>query len=262
MSRSADQGNKAIRSVIIEDEARSQATLSKLLSQCCPQVTVVGMASDVASAIRLINEVKPQLIFLDIALPDGDGFNVLESIEHSAYKVIFVTAYDKFAIRAFEFSALHYLLKPISAIDLKDAVDRFTEADNEDVKYHKERINTLKSNLNSQQQKIMLPTAQGYELVSLDDITHLEANHNYTQCFFAGGGRLLVSKPLISFETILEDQHFVRIHHQHIVNLKYVKRYIRGSGGSVKLSDNVELNVSKSRKIEFLDRLSGYAHHL
>jgi two-component system LytT family response regulator len=108
----------------------------------------------------------------------------------------------------------------------------------------------------------MLPTAQGYELVALDEITHLEASHNYTQCYFTGGASLLVSKPIINFESILHDLHFVRIHNQHIVNLKYVKRYIRGSGGSVKLTNSAELNVSKSRKAEFLERLSAYARHL
>lgn len=252
----------AIRSVIVEDEAMSQAALSSLLTQCCPHVSVVGVASDVKSAVNLIDTLKPQLIFLDIALPDGDGFNVLESIEHSDFKLVFVTAYDKYAIRAFEFAALHYLLKPISVVDLQDAVRRFSFSDPKSMVQFQERISTLKSNMNNNQQKIMLPTAQGFELVMIDEITRLESSHNYTQFFFAGGGQLLVSKPLINFESILEDHHFVRIHNQHIVNLKYVKRYIRGSGGSVKLADNAELNVSKSRKTDFLDKLSAYAHHL
>ena len=262
IKKSKDPGKHKIHSVIVEDESRSRAALSKLLAGSCPQVKIEGMAASVKDAVRLIDEVKPQLIFLDVALPDGDGFNVLENINHSSYRVIFVTAYDKYAIKAFEFSALHYLLKPISVVELKDAVDRFSMPVSGEFENYKQRIVTLKSNLNNKQQKIMLPTAQGYELVALDDITHLEASHNYTQCFFVSGGRLLVSKPLINFENILEDHHFVRIHHQHIVNLKYVKRYIRGSGGSVKLEDNTELNVSKSRKMELLDKLSGFAHHL
>jgi two-component system LytT family response regulator len=220
------------------------------------------MAADVKSAIGLINTLKPQLIFLDIALPDGDGFNVLEAIRHSNYKVIFVTAYDRYAIRAFEFAALHYLLKPVSVTDLQEAVNRYGEPIAGTWEKYQQHIQTLRSNLNSQQQKIMLPTALGYELVDLDDITHLEANHNYTQCYFRDGTQLLVSKSLINFESILSDSDFVRIHNQYIVNLKYVRRYVRGSGGSVKLIDGSELNVSKSRKSEFLDRLSGYARHL
>jgi len=255
-------GLPVIRSVIVEDEAMSQAALNSLLLQCCPHVSIEGVASDVRTAVELIDALKPQLIFLDIALPDGDGFNVLENLSHLDFKVIFVTAYDKYAIRAFEFAALHYLLKPISAVDLQDAVRRFSISDPATMSQFKERITTLKSNLNNNLQKIMLPTAQGYELVMIDDITRLESSHNYTQFFFAGGGQLLVSKPLISFESILEDHNFVRIHNQHIVNLKYVKRYIRGSGGSVKLADNAELNVSKSRKTDFLDKLTAYAHHL
>ncbi len=251
-----------IRTVIVEDEPQSRATLTTMLVRCCPHIKVDGTATDVKSAIGLINTLKPQLIFLDIALPDGDGFNVLEGIDHRNYKVIFVTAYDRYAIRAFEFAALHYLLKPVSVPDLQEAVSRFSDPPSGSWEKYQQHIQTLRSNLNNRQQKIMLPTSQGYELVEMDQITHLEASHNYTQCHFSSGGSLLVSKPLINFEDILRDFHFVRIHNQYIVNLLYVKRYFRGSGGSVKLTGDVELNVSKSRKTEFLDRLSGFARHL
>ena len=126
---------KGISAIIVEDEVRSQQTLRKLLEQYCPQVRILGFAGSVDGAVALINELKPQLIFLDIALPDGDGFNVLEETSYKDYKVIFVTAYDKYAIRAFEFSALHYLLKPINHIELQMAVKRFNprgKADNID----------------------------------------------------------------------------------------------------------------------------------
>ncbi len=251
-----------IQSVIVEDEVRSQATLNKLLKEYCPQVKVVGTAGSVEEAIKTIDELKPQLIFLDIALPDGDGFNVLENITHDDYRVIFVTAYDKYAIRAFEFSALHYLLKPISHIELQIAVKRYwKQKDDEEIDY-KSKITTLKENINSDQQKILLPTSQGYEVISLDDIIRLEASHNYTECFLVDNQKILISRSLINFETILNDLQFVRIHNKHLINLKFVKKYIRGSGGSVKMSDESEINVSKSRKTEFLEKLAEYARQL
>lgn len=251
-----------IRSVIVEDEVGSQATLKKLLNQYCPEVDVAAISPTVKESITIIDEVRPQLIFLDIALPDGDGFNVLENIRHTDYRVIFVTAYDKYAIRAFEFSALHYLLKPISHIELQDAVKRFNISRDENQFDYKNRLSLLKNNLNQENQKIILPTAEGFELVKLDDIIHMEASHNYTKCFLLGGKTMLVSKPLISFENILDELQFVRVHNKHLINLMYIKKYFRGSGGTVKLIDDSEISVSKSRKTEFLQRVSQFAHHL
>ncbi|MCD4698896.1 MAG: LytTR family DNA-binding domain-containing protein [Bacteroidales bacterium] len=252
----------AIRSFIVEDELRSQATLNKLLMEYCPQVKVVGKATSVEEAIQLINQIKPELIFLDIGLPDGDGFNVLENLEYADYKVIFVTAYDKYAIRAFEFSALHYLLKPISHIELQMAVKRFSLIEKEGNADFEQKLITLKENISSELQKLMLPTVNGFEIIALDDIIRLEASHNYTECFLLHDKKIVVSKPLINFETILTDLSFVRIHNKHLVNLKYVKRYYRGSGGYLKMIDNSEVSVSKSRKNDFLERLNNFARHL
>jgi len=253
---------KTLRAVIVEDEVPSQATLKKLLNLYCPHVEVIEIAATVVDAINAIDRGKPDLIFLDIALPDGDGFNVLENIKHRGYQVIFVTAYDKYAIRAFEFSALHYLLKPISHINLEEAVSRFSESPGEDKQQYQVQLDTLKRNINNQEQKIILPTAQGYELISLEEIIRLEANHNYTLCYLTGSRNILVSKSLINFENILDDFQFARVHNKHLVNLKFIKKYFRGSGGSVKMTDNSEINVSKSRKNEFLMKLAAYAHHL
>lgn len=251
-----------ITAVIVEDELRSQATLQKLLHQSCPEVEVVGIAATVVESISLIDRAKPQIIFLDIALPDGDGFNVLEGIGHQDYRVIFVTAFDKYAIRAFEFSALHYLLKPISHIDLKDAVERFKTSPSEDIKEYHEKLEVLKSNIKHQDQKIMLPTAEGLELIALDDIIRLESSHNYTLCYLIQNKEILISRSLINFETILRDFHFIRVHNKHLINMNFIKKYYRGSGGAVKMVDDSEIPVSKSRKAEFLEKLANYAHHL
>ncbi|MCF8368593.1 MAG: LytTR family DNA-binding domain-containing protein [Bacteroidales bacterium] len=252
----------AIRSFIVEDELRSQATLIKLLKEYCPQVKVIGRASSVEEAVTNINKLEPELIFLDIGLPDGDGFNVLENLSYNDFKVIFITAYDKYAIRAFEFSALHYLLKPISHIELQMAVKRFSLLKKEENSSFEEKINILKENIQTDPQKLMLPTVNGFEIIALDEIIRLEASHNYTDCFLLNNKKILVSKPLINFETILNDLNFVRVHNKHLVNLKYVVRYFKGSGGYLKMTDNSEVSVSKSRKNDFLERLNNFARHL
>lgn len=253
--------DKGIDTIIVEDELRSQQTLKKLLNQYCPQVNIIGLAGSVDEAVSLINELKPRLIFLDIALPDGDGFNVLEDTTFKDYKVIFVTAYDKYAIRAFEFSALHYLLKPISHIELQLAVKRFNDSGKPEELEFSKKISTLKENINSPE-KLLLPTTQGFEVIALKDIVRMEANHNYTDCYLISQEHLLISKPLISFENILNDLEFVRVHNKHLINLKYVKKYFKGSGGSLVMMDGSEISVSKSRKNEFLEKLNDYARHL
>ncbi|MCB0807484.1 MAG: response regulator transcription factor [Bacteroidales bacterium] len=251
-----------IKTVIVEDEQRSQETLVKLLRQYCPQVKVVGTAGSEKEAISLINQAQPELIFLDIALPDGDGFNVLENIDYLQYKVIFVTAYDNYAIRAFEFSALHYLLKPISHVDLQVAVKRYQQEKNRENDAFSSKISTLRENINNNNQKLMLPTLQGFEIIELNDIVRLEASHNYTTCFLKDKTNIVISKPLINFESVLTDLHFARVHNKHLVNLKYVKKYMRGSGGSLKMADDSEIAVSKGRKAEFIEKLNDFAHHL
>lgn len=261
-SQPLNNQKKPITAIIVEDEIRSQEALQKLLQEYCPQVNVKGVAATWVESVRMIDEVKPALIFLDIALPDGDGFNVLENIKHKNYRVIFVTAYDRYAMRAFDFSTLHYLLKPISHLQLQEAVSRYTEEpDSADLQYAK-KLDTLKSNLNRHDQKIMLPAAEGYELIALDEIIRLEASHNYTHCFLTGGRDILVSRSLINFEAMLDGLEFARVHSKHLINLQYVKKYIRGGGGAVMMSDNSEISVSKARKNDFLDLLSAYARHL
>jgi two-component system LytT family response regulator len=251
-----------IRTIIVEDEQRSQATLIKLLEECCPSVHIVSVASNVAEAIAAIDEYKPEMVFLDIALPDGDGFNVLESTSFENFEVVFVTAYDKYAIRAFEFSALHYLLKPINQLELQNAVQRFQKRKDVDDSKFNEQLQILKENINNDQQKLMLPTFQGYDIISLEDVIRFEASHNYTECYLVNDQKIIISKPLINFENILSDLYFVRVHNKHLINLRHVKKYVKGQGGSLRMIDNSEINVSKSRKNEFLDKLNNFARHI
>jgi two-component system LytT family response regulator len=251
---------KQIKALIVEDEARSIAFLKKLIETYCPEVEVIGEATTVNQAVDKITQLNPQLVFLDIALPDGDGFEVLERIPNKTFQVIFITAYDKYAVRAFEFSALHYLLKPVSSDDLQKAVDRFWDS-NEQVELDK-KLTVLNSNLNEKIKKLILPTSDGLSIIKLNELIRCEASRNYTICYLLNKKEQIVSKPLGIFEDILSDFHFVRVHNTHLINLKYVSKYIKGKGGIIIMKDQSEIHVSKTRKNEFLEKLKSYANYL
>ncbi|MCD4698680.1 MAG: LytTR family DNA-binding domain-containing protein [Bacteroidales bacterium] len=249
-----------IRSIIVEDENRSASTLINLLKQYCPKVEVAGLATTVKEGIELINREKPDLVFLDIALPDGEGFNILEKVSLQNFSVIFITAYDKYATKAFEFSAVHYLLKPINYLELQKAVDRFDT--NRHEKDFSKKLNILGENLHGKPEKLVLPASDGLEVINLDEIIRFEASHNYTYCHLVNNKQIFVTRPIGAFDTMLRNHHFVRIHSKYIINLKYLKKYIRGKGGFVRMSDNVEISVSKSRKNRFLEKLNEFAFHM
>jgi two-component system LytT family response regulator len=225
----------AIRVVIVDDEKKSILTLSKLLNVYCPHVKVIGTAQTVSESIETINFLKPDLVFLDISLPDGDGFDILENVDHRSFEVIFITASDKFAIKAFEFSAIHYLLKPINFKELQHAVERFEQIKGDNLL--NEKISILKESLNKNYKKIILPSFEGLIMKDIDDIIRCEADSNYTIFLFTNKEKLLVSKSLNNFEKILADINFCRIHNKHLVNLKYVTKYIKGKAGYVIMQD-------------------------
>lgn len=249
-----------IRTIIIEDEARSASALTSLLNQFCQNVEIVAYAKTVEEGVQMINDQKPNLIFLDIALPDGDGFNILENVDFNSFSVIFTTAYNQYATKAFEFSALHYLLKPVNHIELQKAISRY-----EEYNYEKElgnKIRVLEQNINSKLERLVLPSSDGLEIIDLDEIILFEANHNYTNCKLINNNQFLVSRPISAFETMLSEHFFVRIHSKYIINLKFLKKYKRGTGGFVILQDNTEISVSKSRKNEFIEKLNAFTYRI
>jgi len=250
----------SIRALIVEDEKHSLASLKKLLEEYCPQVDVLGEATTVMQAVEKINLLKPQLVFLDIALPDGDGFEVLERIPNKFFQVIFITAYDKYAVRAFEFSALHYLLKPVGSDDLQNAVNRFDNS-NEKSNLDKKLV-VLNENVNGKSKKLILPTTEGLCIIKLNELIRCEASRNYTNCYLHNKKEQIVSKPIGIFEDILSDYFFVRVHNTHLINLKYVSKYVKGKGGLIIMRDNTEIHVSKARKNDFLEELKLYANYL
>ncbi len=245
-----------IRVVLVDDDNTCMVMLEKLLESHFPMVQILGKADCVSNAIPLINEQQPELVFLDINLPDGEGFDVISRAGFKDFHVIFITAYDKYAVRAFECSALYYIVKPVTYDGLKTAIDKFARESKGDLDA---KLNVLRDTLRSKNEKIIIASSDGLNIVKLSDIVRLEADDVYTLFYLVTGQRLIASKPLNNYERILEDLPFSRIHNKHLVNLMYIKRYIKGKGGSVIMEDNSEVEVSVRKKADFLDKLKNYA---
>jgi two-component system LytT family response regulator len=240
---------------IVEDEEHSKKTLINFLTKYVKEVEIVGSAGLVSEAIDEINKLKPELVFLDIDLPDGNGFEVLNGITNPSPKVIFVTAYNQYAVKAFQVSAIDYLLKPVDPMLLKTAVQKAidSELSTEDFKTRKE---ILQTNRTGGLQKLALPTQQGIQMVKINDIIRIEADGNYAKIYLVNAESVFVSKQLKVFESWLEGLSFFRVHHSHIINLNYLQKYIKGDGGSVIMDNGHEVEVSRRRKDEFLKMIS------
>lgn len=245
-----------IRAVLVDDDKSSILTLKTLLGSYFTKVEIAGTAINVSDAVRLIDDVKPDLVFLDINMPDGSGFDVIDRVNYRGFQVIFITAYDIYAVRAFEISALHYLVKPITLELLESAIDRYRESKVDDID---KRISILRDSLRNKNEKIIIPSTDGLNIVKLSDILRLEASDVYTVFYMTNGQRFVASKPLNNYEKILEDLPFSRIHSKHLINLMFVKRYVKGKGGSVIMEDNTEVEVSVRKKSDFLEKLKEYA---
>lgn len=244
-----------IRTIIIEDEHKSLLTLQTLLERYCQEVQVIGTGNSVETGLRVIKELEPELVFLDISMPDGDAFDLLNRIVKVNFEIIFITAYNDFALKAFEFSALHYLLKPINYRELEDAVQRYIKI--RPSNNLQPRLDILNRTLKNNFDKISLPSNDGLIIVEIQDIIRLEAAGNYSTVFLLSGETIIVTKTLNHFEEILNGLNFIRIHNTHLINLKYVRKYQRGQGGTVTMNNGTSLAVSRTRKNEFIEGLRG-----
>ncbi|MEM9984829.1 MAG: LytTR family DNA-binding domain-containing protein [Bacteroidota bacterium] len=251
-----------LKAVIVEDEKNSQELLKDLITEYCEGVEVVDIAGNVAEGLEALSVNKPHLLFLDIELPDGDGFQVLEQASDKSFDVIFTTAYDQYAMKAFKFSATDYLLKPVDIDELQAAVERVKEKhDKGEAKPEQQaaKLDALIQNLRSMAQplkRIVLPTSNGFTVVNPDDIIRCESDRNYTFIFLTDGRKILVSRTIKEYDEMLRDNNFFRIHQSHLINLNFLKNYTRGRGGYVELSDGTVLDVSARRKSEFLKRMA------
>ena len=250
----------SLRTILVDDEPRGLNSMQKLLQLNSPEVEITGTASNVDEAIEKIKLLQPDLVFLDIAMPVKNGFELLKEIKEIHFEVIFVTAHNQFMIEAFHFSAVDYLLKPVDDDLLVEAVKRARKRINE--KSGSKNIETFLHNIQIRQgpqnMKMCIPSLKGFQVVELREILYAEAAGNYTNFHFITSGIVCTSKPIHEYEELLDDAGFVRIHKSYLVNLLHVKEYLRGEGGSVMLSNGKEIEVARRKKDVFITKMKEF----
>lgn len=249
-----------IKAVIIDDEQHCVDRLKRLIAEHCSEtIKPTGSFNTVEQGIKGIKLLQPELLFLDVQIQDKTGFDLLQRIPEKNFEIIFTTAYEKYALQAFRFSAVDYLLKPVDPADLVHAVSKLSN------KRHPNevalKVQNLLENIEQLKQytppkKIMVPTISGFELLPVIDIVRCQSDINYTTIFIKDRPKLVVAKTLKEFEEMLEEYNFFRVHNSHLINLAYVKSYRKGKGGSVTMMDGLEIEVSTRRKDDFLQKMA------
>lgn len=246
-----------IRTIIIEDEQKSRELLDAMIQKNCPELEIIGHASDVPQGVELIRSLKPDLVFLDISMPNGTGFEVLEQVSDLYFELIFATASDQHALKAIKYSACDYLLKPIDADELKAAVDKVikkkkSNSGMDNLQFLIEHLKRADENY----QKITLPTGNAYEIVNIKDIVRCEADGSYTTFYLNDKRKLVISAGLKHYEELLPEIDFIRVHHHHLINMNHVLRFLKEDGGYAIMSDGSKIEISRRKKEAFMDRLN------
>lgn len=244
-----------IRALLIDDEPKNNRILKLMLEEFCPQVQVEGQADNAEEGVKLIQDTEPDLVFLDIEMPYGSGFDLLDKLKPVSFEIIFITAFNNYSLKAIKYSALDYLLKPVNIDELIAAVGKASEK--VATRNTNARIENLLYNLKRPQQglqKIALPSKEGYVFVSITDIIRCESKGGYTTFYVKDMEKIVSSKNIKEYESLLTDDTFFRIHNSHIVNLNHVKKYHRGRGGYLEMEDGALIEVATRRKDELMAR--------
>lgn len=246
-----------IRAIIIDDESSSRNALRQKLMNHCAEVNIIAECENGEQGIKSIEENKPDIIFLDVEMPRMNGFTMLQQLNEHDFEIIFITAYDHYAIKAIRFSALDYLVKPVEVSDLRIAVAK--AAAKRKKRSGNQSLETLLHNLTKnkkEQHRIAIPSMEGLQFVEITDIVYLEAQSNYTIFWLTENKKITVSKTLKDFEELLPQNIFFRIHHSYIININHIDRYIKGDGGQVLMKNGVLLDVARRKKEEFMKAIS------
>jgi len=244
---------RELTAILIDDESNSRNALHQKLITNCPDIKIVAECENGEKGILAIEKHKPDIVFLDVEMPRMNGFVMLQQLQQRNFELIFTTAYDQYAIQAIRFSALDYLVKPIEVKALKEAVERARER--RQIELPNQRIETLLHNLVNEQQhnsRIAIPSQDAIQFVQLADIVYLEAESNYTSIYMQEAERIFVARTLKDYEDLLPANQFFRIHHSFIINTNHMRKYVKGDGGQVLMSNGKMIDVSRRRKEEFI----------
>ncbi len=240
--------------LIIDDENRTRSLIAKMIDSFGLDVEAIPEGENVQSGIKAIEKHQPDIVFLDIQMPDGTGFDVIRSVENKNFEVIFITAHEEFAIKAIKFSALDYLLKPVDAAELRAALEKALQVV-ENAGDHGQ-FEALNTNIQkSEKRRLVLKTQESVHVVDLEEIIRCEADRNYTSFFLRDNKKILVSKTLKEYETLLAGHNFLRVQQSHLININFVDRYDKKNGGAVVMKDGSEVPLSPAKRDIFFKRL-------
>lgn len=245
-----------IRSILIDDEKHCRDSLSVTLKNHFPEIDLVAACTNIIEGQAAIEQLKPELVFLDVEIPPSTGFDLLQKLNAVSFEIIFTTAFDKYAVRAIKASALDFLLKPVGKEELGLAIERFKQKKSKNDS--RQQMETLFANIRQLREplkKIMLPSQNGFEYANVKDIIRLQSDSNYTTFYFTDKRKIVVSRTIKDYEDMLTGHDFFRVHQSHIINIQYIKTYVKGEGGIVIMQDGSEIDVSRRRKEEFLKAL-------
>ncbi|MDT8402656.1 MAG: LytTR family DNA-binding domain-containing protein [Bacteroidales bacterium] len=248
-----------LKAVIVDDEQDAVSFIASIAAEYCPQLEIVGQAFSAVEGIEVITREKPDLVFLDVEMPHGSGFDLLAGFPGKDFDVIFITAFNHYAIKAIKFSAVDYILKPINISEFIEAVKRVEERRNEK-KSRQMNFSALFENLKSGiPSKLAIPTSSGMEYLNTREIIRIEADRSYSWFFMENGDKHLVSRNLKEYQELLADRNFFRTHNSHLINLEHVKKYIRHEGGYIEMSDGSTALISRGKKDLFLEQMGKIA---
>ncbi len=251
--------NEKLKTVIIDDEQDAVEFITTIIAEYCPSLEVVGKAHNVAQGVEVITESKPDLVFLDVEMPNGTGFDLLARFPVKDFDVVFITAFNHYAIKAIKFSAVDYILKPINISEFIESVSRVIKKHSERSSDSNNGLKALMENIRSPlPSRLAIPTADGTEYLNPKDIIRIEADRSYSWFFLSGSRKILVSKHLKEFQELLGDRSFFRSHNSHLVNLKFVRKFIRKEGGYIEMNDGSLIPISRNKKDIFLAHMARF----
>ena len=245
-----------IKTVIVDDELIAREVLENYLKKYCPVVEVIGQAQHIKEAVPMIQSLQPQLVFLDVEMPYGNAFDVLEACQDQQFETIFITAYSEYSLRALNMSAAYYILKPIDITELISAVNKVQLSILKTEDFNRTKILLQNLKLQPEKQQIILPTLQGFDVIKTENIIKLQANGNFTDVYLIDGSCKMICKFLKHFDELLSTP-FVRVHRSFIVNTRFIKSYSKSAGGFVTLLDGSEIEVSATHKEQLLKAFNG-----